>query len=147
MVDTLNNFQGKKVGLDTAPLIYLIEQNSNFYLKIVPYFQANARGEFIFVTSFLTWLEVLVQPFRLGKSSIANQYHQILTSSQGLHIYPFDESISLIAADLRARYNIRTPDAIQLATCIQQQCPYFLTNDQNLKKVKEIDVVLVDELN
>jgi hypothetical protein len=72
-MEWLIQLQGKVVGLDTAPLIYFIEQNEA-YLKLVrPFFQAMSQGEFQVVTSVLTLTEVLVHPLRsvdilLGKA-------------------------------------------------------------------------------
>jgi hypothetical protein len=46
--------QGAIVGLDTAPLIYFIEENPT-YLEITDaFFEAMFRGEFMVVTSVIT---------------------------------------------------------------------------------------------
>ena len=50
------------------------------------------------------------------------------------------------AAELRARYRLSTPDAIQLATAILHKAVRFYGNDRGLRKVKEIECVLIDEL-
>lgn len=50
------------------------------------------------------------------------------------------------AAEIRANYNVRTPDAIQLATALQGGATFFLTNDLPLRKFPEIKVVVVDDL-
>ena len=50
------------------------------------------------------------------------------------------------AADLRASYNLRTPDALQLATAIVSGCQGFLTNDRGLIRVKTIPVLVLDDL-
>ncbi|MDZ7808281.1 MAG: PIN domain-containing protein [Gracilimonas sp.] len=53
--------------------------------------------------------------------------------------------ISETAAKLRAKYSIRTPDAIQLATGIENDVDTFITNDEALKKISEINVVCLDD--
>lgn len=50
------------------------------------------------------------------------------------------------AARLRAIYNLTLIDAIQIAAAIQADCDVFLTNDVSLKRVKEIEVLLIGEL-
>jgi predicted nucleic acid-binding protein len=50
------------------------------------------------------------------------------------------------AADLRARYNVRTPDAIQLATALEAGCDAFLTNDLALRRVAELRVLVLGTL-
>jgi predicted nucleic acid-binding protein len=46
---------------------------------------------------------------------------------------------------LRARYNLRTPDALQVATALVRRCEAFLTNDARLKRVTEIRVLTLDD--
>lgn len=47
---------------------------------------------------------------------------------------------------MRAKYNIHTPDALQVATAIERQADYFLTNDLRLKAVTEIKGITIAEL-
>jgi predicted nucleic acid-binding protein len=69
-----------------------------------------------------------------------------LSNSRHFQLIPISQLIARRAADLRARYNLRTPDALQLASTIQQRCDAFLTNDAGLKRVQEIRVLLIEEL-
>ncbi|MBA2486787.1 MAG: PIN domain-containing protein, partial [Nitrospira sp.] len=50
------------------------------------------------------------------------------------------------AAELRARYRLSTPDALQLATAISHKAARFYGNDRGLRRVKEIECVIVDDL-
>ena len=43
-------------------------------------------------------------------------------------------------------YNIRLPDALQIAAALAAGCEAFLTNDGGLKRVSEIKVLVVSEL-
>jgi predicted nucleic acid-binding protein len=45
------------------------------------------------------------------------------------------------AAQLRARYGVRTPDALQLAAALSTRCTAFLTNDRRLPSVGGLRVV------
>jgi hypothetical protein len=45
---------------------------------------------------------------------------------------------------LRARYQIRTPDAIQIAAAIDFGARLFLTNDDRVRRVTEIEVVVLE---
>jgi predicted nucleic acid-binding protein len=53
--------------------------------------------------------------------------------------------ISKKAAGLRAKYGLKNPDAIQLASALVASVDYFLTNDFRLKAVSEINVLVLDE--
>lgn len=50
------------------------------------------------------------------------------------------------AAIIRANYNIKTPDALQLATAIIHQADYFLTNDEQLKRVNDLEIITLSNL-
>jgi predicted nucleic acid-binding protein len=109
-------------------------------------FEANDKGEFLFITSSITLLEVLVKPIRDGQSKIVEQYKKILNNASGMEIFEISNAIAIKAAELRAKYNLRTPDALQIATAIENNADYFLTNDMRLKPVKEINSVTLSDL-
>ena len=142
----IQDFASKTVVLETAPLIYFIEGHSQYQSILSSLFELNDKGGFSFVTPSVTLLEVLVKPLREGQKAIAEQYRDILTTAPGIELFDVTSSIAEQAAVLRAKYNLRTPDAIQLATCIELGSDYFLTNDNRLKAVSETMVVVVGEL-
>jgi predicted nucleic acid-binding protein len=53
----------------------------------------------------------------------------------------------LRAAELRARYNLTLTDAFQVACALDAGCEAFLTNDFGLKRVTEIQVIVLDALD
>lgn len=108
--------RGATVGLDTAPLIYFIEEHPKYLPRLQPFFEAADRGQFRIVTSFVTLLEVLVHPLRSGREDLAREYRDILLRSANLTAIPLGEQIAEEAARLRAAQNLQTPDAVQLAT-------------------------------
>jgi len=69
-----------------------------------------------------------------------------LLESERFSVLPITVEIAELAADLRARYNLRTPDALQVATALAHRCEAFLTNDARLKRVAEIRVLTLEEL-
>jgi predicted nucleic acid-binding protein len=141
----IRDFASKLIFLDTAPLIYFIEGHSTYQSALSNLSEFNESGGFSFVTSTVTLLEVLVRPLREGHSHVAKQYREILTTARGIELFDVTSTIAELAAQLRAKYNLRTPDAIQLATCIEAGGDYFLTNDNRLKTVGEVSVITVAE--
>jgi len=134
------------VGLDTAPVIYFIEENP-IYLPIVrPFFQALDQGEFRAITSMVTLLEVLVNPFRRGDAGLAQQYRDILLDSNGLTCAGLSSEIAEETARLRSQHNLRTPDAIQMATAIHEGASFFLTNDASLPSLPMLQVMVLNQL-
>jgi len=110
---------GSIVGLDTGPLIYYIEEHPTFLPRVAPFFEAADRGEFRLVTSLVTLIEVLVHPVREGRLDLAQEYRNVLLQSPNLTPIPLDSGIAEQAAELRAQYKLRTPDAIQIATALR----------------------------
>ena len=145
-MEWIEGLKGKVVGLDTAPLIYFIEENPA-YLEIVrPFFEAVDHGDFQVVTSVVTLLEVLVQPLRIGETEVAQQYRDILTSATGLTTVDLSRDIAEEAARLRAVHHIRTPDAIQLAVATRAGASFFLTNDIRLPALPGLTLLILDDL-
>lgn len=136
----------KTIFLDTAPLIYFIEGHSEYQNQLAELFDANDKGKVKFATSTLTLMEVLVQPMRLNRIDLVDQYEKILTGSRHIDIFQIDILTAKRAAQLRAAYNLKTPDALQIATSIEQEADIFFTNDSALKKVTEIDVLTLRDI-
>jgi len=81
-VEWIKALQGKTVGLDTAPLIYFIEENPIYFEPARLFFEAMDRDEYSVVTSTVTLLEVLVHPLRNNNAMLAAEYRDILLSSK-----------------------------------------------------------------
>ena len=57
-----------------------------------------------------------------------------------------DANIGNKAGEIKARYNLKTPDALQIASALATGCGAFLTNDKALKRVTEMKVLVLQEL-
>ncbi len=138
--------QGQIVALDTAPLIYFIEDHPKYADAVGPFFASLAAGDFQAITSVITLLEVLVHPLRDNNPTLAAQYREILLHTGGLSIEPLNPDIAEESAQLRAIHGIRTPDAVQLATAVKGSASFILTNDSNLPAVAGMQVLVLDQL-
>ena len=99
-MEWIGTLRGAVVGLDTAPLIYLIEENPTYLPIVRQFFEAVDRGECRVVTSVLTLTEVLVHPLRHGDPNLADQYRAILLHASQVMTVPVSESIAEEAAQL-----------------------------------------------
>jgi predicted nucleic acid-binding protein len=109
-------------------------------------FTANDDGRFTFITSSITLLEVLVKPLKEVKPKLVTQYKKILLNAEGIQIFEISNQIAERAAELRAKYGLRTPDALQIATALEYASDYFLTNDHRLNSITEITIVTLIDL-
>ena len=134
----------KRIGLDTNVLIYYIEEHPVFLGKIEPIIDKIITGRATGITSYVTLLELLVKPMWEGRFDLIEQYKQIISTQ--LEMVPLGDDVAIKAAELRAKYNIKTPDAIQLASVISRNGDVFITNDVRLGSVEEIEILSVKEL-
>lgn len=142
----IQKLKNKNVFLDTAPLIYYIEENPKYSPILNKLFSENSKGIFLFQTSVITLLEVLVLPMRQDENQLVEQYQNILCNSPSINILDLNIEIAQKAALFRAKFGLKTPDSIQLATAVYSSADYFLTNDIRLKAVKEIEILILDEI-
>lgn len=133
-----------RLGFDTSPIIYFIEAHPHYDALVSEVFQRLDQGMSVGVTSVITLCEVMVQPLRRGDTHLQQEYRDLLMHTAYFRTLAIDTDIAERAADLRAHYNLRTPDAFQLATALVAGCEAFLTNDDMLKRVTELRVL--DEL-
>lgn len=68
-------------------------------------------------------------PFQAGDVALVTAYRDLLLASRHFSLVPIDAVVAERAAELRARYRLRTPDALQISAVLSRGCPAFLTND------------------
>ncbi len=128
--------------IDTAPFVYLLEYNEVLTDKTKQIFcglNANTK----FTTSVITYAEYCVKPKKINNQKAITKFKNLLNDLE-CDIESIDIDIADITAELRAKYQfLRTPDALQLATAIYNNCNKFITNDKKLKQITEIEVVLI----
>lgn len=140
-------FSGVTVlAIETAPFIYYVETNPAYIQRMRAIFQLIALRNVQAITSVITLTEVLSHPLRRGDQVVENAYRKLLTQTHELKLIPINYLIAEQAAELRARYNLKTPDALQVSTAIHTGCDALLTNDLGLKRVSELQVLVLDEL-
>jgi len=74
------------------------------------------------------------------------EYRQVFDSLPHVSVVPFSAATGWAAGALRAQYKLALPDAFQLAAALLQPQPTLITNDKALLRVKEVHVMLLDDL-
>lgn len=143
LIATLRGRQ--RVGIDTSVFIYHLESNSRYADIVAAVFQEMAIGSFEAITSVLTLMELAVRPLQLKRPDIADEYDVILANFPNLGIVPIDRAVARRAAELRAAYRLRPADALQVSASIESSASSFLSNDLNLRRISEIDILLLDD--
>jgi len=137
----VDELRGLKICMDTAPFIYFIEKHPKYLDLVRPVFIEIDGGQI----EAITLLEVLVHPFKTRNEMLAEKYREILLHSEGLTTFEILHEISEMSSKLRARYSIKTPDAIQVSVRVLYGASKFLTNDPDLKRVDGIEVLVLDD--
>jgi predicted nucleic acid-binding protein len=133
------------VGLDTAPLIYFIEDVTPYADLLNPVFdrlESHALGA---VTSTITLAEILTKPLVDKNFSLVDEIKFTIKTFSTLSMVAIDEKLAEAAALIRARHAIRLPDALQIAVAMQGEATLFITNDKRLKKVDGVEVLVLSD--
>lgn len=136
--------QGSKIYLDTNIYIYFFEDNPHYANQIEQLLILITKKNATLVVSTLLLSEILVSPYKTNNKKLLQLYQNIDQTISNLNFIPLHKKIADKAAFIRAKYGIKTPDAIHLATAIEQQVDIFITADQQLRKVKEIKIEIVN---
>lgn len=115
--------------LDTNVILYLLRGDSDIPSLI--------RGKDIYI-SFITEMELLSFP-KLN-SAERSKIESLLSS---VLILDFNNEIKRTAIFIRSKYNLGLPDSIVAASSLFLNLP-LLSADKALKKVKEIDFMLIE---
>jgi len=133
------------VGVDAMAFIYHLEGNERYGPFTRTLFREVESGVRRAVTSTLTLLETLVKPKEIGDEEMRDDYYYALTSFPNLKMRPVDEEVAEAAAEIRARSGLRTPDALQVATCLVEGASAFITNDERLRKVEGLQIIVMND--
>ena len=94
------------------------------------------------LTSRLGRLECRCKPLREGNAALLGLYESFFGSAEVL-LLEIDAMVVEKATELRASLNLKTPDAIHLASAILAKVTLFLTADQALQRCTQVPIEIV----
>lgn len=113
--------------VDTCLLIYLTESHPQWSNKVASAIAGATAATFCL--SPLTKCECLVGPMKSGDTALQMRYEALF---QEFSILEIREPVFFAAAALRARFSLKTPDALHLACAQYYGCDELWTNDERL---------------
>lgn len=130
---------------DASALIYLIEGHEPFASKV--------RGELASAAkqntnpgagvSRLTWLECRVGPMKSNDITTLNAFDAFFARPD-LQWVELTREVVELAAAIRVNHGLKTPDALQAASCLQLGADHlFLTGDSSFNRVAGLNVKLL----
>jgi predicted nucleic acid-binding protein len=91
-------------------------------------------------------MELTVHPWRLNRGDIARQYEVLLLNFPNLKLNDVSREVARRAAQLRAKYNLRPADALQVATAMVEGATLWISNDKGFKRIEpELEVITLNE--
>jgi predicted nucleic acid-binding protein len=140
---TLRSYQ--VLGFDTMIFIYHFEDHPLFAPLTEPLFEAIDRGDLSAEVSVLLAGEVLTGAKKAVDNEMLLRYRHILGEFPNLTLHDADMRVMEKMSDLRAAHGLKTPDAIHVATALLNSAQAFVTNDTRLKRVNELDVLVLED--
>jgi predicted nucleic acid-binding protein len=147
-VDHLRAFlqQHRRIALDTCIFIYELEENPRYVELTRHMFSWLERAGSEAVTSTITLTESLVQPYRDLEEKRAERFYGLLSRYPHLQWIAPSLEIADLAARIRAKHYLRTPDALQAATAIHAGATAMITNDAVFERVDSLETLVLDRL-
>ena len=127
---------------DASALIYLIEGKEPFGSQVRAELAAAVR-QYSWLgaaVSRLTWLECRVGPMKANDRTLLAAFDGFFAQPDLVWVELSKDVVELAAA-IRVRHGLRTPDALQAASCLQLGDEHlFLTGDAAFRRVAGLNV-------
>ena len=129
------SLQGHRAYLDSNTIIYALEGHSQYTNLKAGLLDPLDAGLFTAVTSEITLVETIIGPRKVGDANAEAEFRAFLTPSSNLRVEPVTLAVLEKVIDLRAKFGLKIPDAIHIATGILAGCTLFVTRDASWKNV------------
>lgn len=124
----------QRVAFDTNALIYLFEGREPYAAMVAEAMDRIELGEAVGVLSTIIELELLVRPLREQNLSFVVRLDLFLRNERNIVLRPVDRPVARAAAAIRARTNLKVPDAILAATAAVERCDAIIGNDAEVAR-------------
>lgn len=130
--------EGALVLLDSAPIVYVLEEHPEYASRFRPLFEAQAAGRVQFAVTTISIAEVLTGPLQGGNEALAKRYRAVLESWQ---VVDLNADIAEHAAQLRASLRLKLPDAVQAASALAIKADALISPDRDFTRVGTLRVL------
>jgi len=124
--------------VDSAPIIYVLEDHPELASVFWPVFEAHEEGLVRFAVTTVTLAEVLTGPLSSRDEVLAERYRATLKS---WFIVDLDAEIAESAARLRAACKLKLADAVQAASALAIRADALVTHDRNFSGLRDLRVL------
>lgn len=127
--------------VDSAPIIYVLEDHPEFAAVFRPVFEAHDEGLLRLAVTTVTLAEVLTGPLGARDEVLAERYRATLKS---WFVVDLDAEIVESAARLRAACKLKLADAVQAASALAVGADALVTHDRDFSALRDLRVLGVE---
>lgn len=127
-----------RIGVDTNIFIYSFSSHSEFGQYANKIFEFADTYQRKIITSIITYIELLSIPVEAEPLEVLEE---AFLSMPQLEVVDIGLKVAQKAADIRRQYSFKVPDSLQLASACIGEADVFITQDNRLKKFKELPII------
>ena len=124
--------------VDSAPIIYFVEDHPKFAQRFESLFEAHQAGRVRLAVTTISVIEVLTGPLQHGDEALARRYRAIL---ERWRIVELSTDIAESAARLRGSLGLKLADAIQAASALAINAAALVTHDRDFSRVRTLRII------
>ena len=133
--------------IDTAPLIYYLEAHREFGPIVKEFLEQTHSQNITIYSSVITITEVLSKPIQTSNQGLVERFLDFIVRGTVVMLIPISADIAQVAGELRGKHSfLQTMDALQISAASIYETDVFLTNDIKLKRIPELQVVILKDL-
>ena len=137
----LARMASQRVYLDSNVFIYFLDRNPVYFPLVAPLLEAIDSGDMIGITGDAAVAEVMVRPYQTGDPTLIAGIKSFFGTAGFLSVRSHDAAAFDLAAQLRARHGMKFIDALHVATAINAECRFLITNDGDLRSQVAIEII------
>jgi len=124
--------------VDSAPIIYVLEEHPELAPAFRPVFEAHDEGLLRLAVTTVTLAEVLTGPLGARDEVLTERYRATLKS---WFVVDLDAEIAESAARLRAACKLKLADAVQAASALAVGADALVTHDRDFSALRDLRVL------
>jgi len=145
IADLLDKIAGQSVYIDTNLFIYFLDRTQPYFSVAAQILEAVESGYFTAYTGDITVAETLVKPYQTGDIFIVASIKAFFATDDFLSVVSHNADTFDLAAQIRAKYRMKFPDALHYATAIKASCKFLITNDAGFRSSDTLEVILLKD--
>lgn len=128
---------GRRIALDTNIFLYALRNKNDQEVRAHNIIGSLGKAGVKAYTSVLTIHELLTGLRKRGLEKKISEYLEYVKAGGLITLVEYNKQTALISALVRAKYGLKTPDAIHIACALQVKAKKFITTDRRFPKVVE----------